>query len=261
MKTEIYFFSGTGNSLYVANILNEKIEDSKLISIGNIIHHPIVKSNAERVVFVFPGYYRGLPKIVEDLICKIDLTSADNIIYISTMGNPLKGNCSTSKINKLLDQKGKTLTGGYVISMPGNYIKTIEYKEEEQLKKLKESKNKIKNVTNKILSSITDVEPDNRGFISKIINSFWQKCVNGSDKSFFLTESCNSCGICEKVCPVDNIKIVNKKPQWQHKCQECLACIHFCPQLAIQTKNTINRTRYHHPEITVKDMIRTKKVS
>jgi ferredoxin len=181
-----------------------------------------------RVVFVFPVYYRGLPKIVEDFIHKIDLTSIDIILYINTLGNAHRGNCSTSKINKILAQKGKILSGGYIISMPGNYIKMIDYKEEEQLKKLDESKNKIENITNKILSCITEVKPDKCGFISKIVNSFWQKRVNESDKSFFTTESCNSCGICEKVCPVNNIKIVNKKPEWQHKCQECVSCIHFC---------------------------------
>jgi ferredoxin len=259
MKTEIYFFSGTGNSLHIAKVLNERITDSKLIPIGNITQCPIVKSNASRVVFVFPVYYRGLPKIVEELIRKIELTSADIIMYISTIGNPLKGNCSTSKINKLLGHKGKTLTGGYSIPMPGNYIKMIDYNDEVQFTKLKESKSKIEYVISKILSSMTEVEPDNQGITSKIINNFWQKFVNKSDRGFFLTESCNSCGICEKVCPVDNIKIVNKKPLWLHKCQECLACIHFCPQLAIQTKKTITRSRYHHPEITVSDILKIKK--
>jgi flavodoxin len=47
MKTEIYFFSGTGNSFFVAKKLTEKIGNSKLIAISNIIHHPIIKSNAE----------------------------------------------------------------------------------------------------------------------------------------------------------------------------------------------------------------------
>jgi ferredoxin/flavodoxin len=259
MKTEIYFFSGTGNSLHIAKVLNERIKDSKLIPIGNIMQCPIIKSNAARVIFVFPVYYRGLPKIVENLIRKIDLSSAENIMYVSTIGNPLKGNCSTSKIHKLLARKGKTLTGGYAIPMPGNYIKMIEYKEEEQFTKLKESKSKIEFIINKILSSMTEVEPDTRSLTSKIINNVWQKYVHKSDKSFFLTEACNSCGICERVCPVYNIEIIHKKPLWCHKCQECLACIHFCPQLAIQTKKTINRSRYHHPDITVTDMIKIKK--
>jgi len=58
---------------------------------------------------------------------------------------------------------------------------------------------------------------------------------------------------------VNNIKIVDGIPEWQHKCQRCLACIHFCTQEAIQYgKKTARRKRYHHPEITVNDIINQK---
>jgi ferredoxin len=157
-----------------------------------------------------------------------------------------------------LAQKGKSLSGGYSISMPGNYIKMIDYEETEQSRKLSTSKNEIETIANKILSCVTEVSPDKRGFISNIVNSIWQQRVKDSDKSFFATGSCNSCGICEKVCPVNNIKIANDRPEWRHKCEECLSCIHFCPQLAIQTQNTRNRSRHHHPEIAVDEMINAK---
>ncbi len=85
------------------------------------------------------------------------------------------------------------------------------------------------------------------------------KEVNTMDEKYYSDEKCNGCGICQKICPVDNIKLVNEKPEWQHKCQFCLACLHYCPQEAIQYgKNTLGRERYNHPNITVKELINQK---
>ncbi|PKN06196.1 MAG: 4Fe-4S ferredoxin, partial [Deltaproteobacteria bacterium HGW-Deltaproteobacteria-7] len=76
------------------------------------------------------------------------------------------------------------------------------------------------------------------------------------DKSFLADEKCNSCGICEKICPARNIRIVSGKPVWQHRCEQCFACIQWCPEEAIQYgKNTITKKRYHHPDISLKDML------
>jgi MinD superfamily P-loop ATPase len=84
--------------------------------------------------------------------------------------------------------------------------------------------------------------------------------VYASDKSFYANEDCTNCGICESVCPVNNIVLTEGLPQWQHKCQQCLACINFCPENAIQfgTKS-LETGRYHHPEITVQEIMNQKK--
>lgn len=76
------------------------------------------------------------------------------------------------------------------------------------------------------------------------------------DKPFFADAKCTSCGICEKICPAQNIKLVSGKPVWQHRCEQCFACIQWCPDEAIQYgKGTAKKKRYHHPEITLKEML------
>ena len=76
------------------------------------------------------------------------------------------------------------------------------------------------------------------------------------DKSFFADEKCTSCGICEKLCPAGNIVITEGKAVWQHRCEQCFACLQWCPAEAIQYgKNTKSKKRYHHPEISLKDII------
>ena len=75
------------------------------------------------------------------------------------------------------------------------------------------------------------------------------------DGGFWLNEKCNSSGVCAGVCPVNNIEMQEGKPRWLHHCQQCLACLHWCPQEAIELgKKTPGRKRYHHPEITAADI-------
>jgi len=75
------------------------------------------------------------------------------------------------------------------------------------------------------------------------------------DRDFWTDNKCNGCEICGRVCPVGNIVFESGKPAWQHRCEQCLACIQWCPQEAIQYgKKTPAYERYHHPEVKLKDM-------
>lgn len=76
------------------------------------------------------------------------------------------------------------------------------------------------------------------------------------DIEFSANEKCNKCGICSKVCPVNNIKMVNQKPEFQHNCQRCMACIQYCPSNAISFKGkSLNKQKYYHPDFPAKKMI------
>jgi MinD superfamily P-loop ATPase len=80
--------------------------------------------------------------------------------------------------------------------------------------------------------------------------------MRGEDKNFRVTDACNSCGTCEKVCPVGNIAITDKRPKWLHKCEQCFACLQWCPKEAIQCgKGAEGRKRYHNPYVKLSDLI------
>jgi MinD superfamily P-loop ATPase len=70
------------------------------------------------------------------------------------------------------------------------------------------------------------------------------------DKGFWVDAKCNACGICKTICPCGNIELAAGKPAWRHHCEQCMACIQWCPQEAIQFgKKTPGYKRYRHPEV------------
>ena len=72
---------------------------------------------------------------------------------------------------------------------------------------------------------------------------------------FNVNTDCNACGICEHLCPVDNIKMKDDVPVWSDKCINCFAC----PKKAINADNiTVNMHRYHHPDVNIKEIINQK---
>ena len=70
-------------------------------------------------------------------------------------------------------------------------------------------------------------------------------------------EKCTACGLCERICPRDNIKRPEGSPVWEHRCVECLGCLHICPAKAIEYGEiTKGRKRYRHKAITPADLLR-----
>jgi MinD superfamily P-loop ATPase len=75
------------------------------------------------------------------------------------------------------------------------------------------------------------------------------------DRDYIVDGNCTGCGICKMVCPVKNIEIMNGKPNFKHNCEQCVACIQYCPQRAINYKNlTQKRRRYTNPKINYKEL-------
>jgi len=91
-------------------------------------------------------------------------------------------------------------------------------------------------------------------------------------KNYFYTDSrCTGCGICERVCLTDRIKLKNGRPEWNSKvlCYVCHACLAFCPAGAVQVRPSIkwagsktkHNPRFKPPFASVGDISRQKRES
>jgi ferredoxin len=91
--------------------------------------------------------------------------------------------------------------------------------------------------------------------LSEDSNFTFDEIIHFMDGSYHSDENCTGCGTCSKVCQVRNIEIVDNKPTWQHHCENCLACIKWCPRSAIHGYGELPKG-YHHPDVNISDMLR-----
>ncbi len=242
----ILYFSGTGNSRYVAKKIAEKAQD-ELISLNDRIkNNDYGKVNSEKpLVFVAPVYAGRFPCIVDDFIKRVEFTGTKKAYFIGTCAQtPWK---TVSYAKKVADEKGFSLSGFNSVVMPQGYVAgggTKPKAENERV--LKNAEPRIKEIAKRIADGapLPDEKPGS-GIMSNLINPMMYATMI-SAKAFYAKESCAGCGGCAERCPLNNIKIVSGKPVWGKDCTHCMACIAACPKEAIEYgKKTVGKPRHY----------------
>ena len=260
MKTILYYFSGTGNTLMLARLLAKKLDNTEIINIVSC-NNSIETPKADAIGILFPVYAFGLPKIMHDFVNN-NLKIPDNTYVFSLTNYAGAGGAVASKqLKNLLMAKGNKLNARFWIPMPSNYIPFGGAESQgKQNKRFLSAANRINNIT-----EIIKKRPENYFyrrsripfFISNIFYKLFMKKCERDAKKFYTNDNCNACGICEKVCPTHNIKIIDKHPTWGASCEQCMACLQWCPSSAIQIKGVPeDRARYQNPGIEVEDLIK-----
>ena len=289
MSVEIYYFSGTGNSLVVARDMAKAL-NGKLIPIPEVMEQEQLSTHARTIGIVFPVYHQGVPFIVRKFIEKFDDVHKKYIFGICTYGdNP---GISLKYLADMLKKKGGRLAAGFGVHMPYNYItpslgksfyKSFKLRETDLEKQRKMFFNwhlKCRKIYEYVLTKeLGEIESkadaienlvDHLHLRETLQKSVWLK-ISGYEKKtdlpfmeslhlmdagFHVDDKCDSCGICAKVCPVKDIEMVDGKPVWQHRCEQCFACLQWCPQEAIQFgEGTSSCKRYHHPDVCLEEMM------
>ncbi|QDR82917.1 EFR1 family ferrodoxin [Sporomusa termitida] len=260
MKTTIFYFSATGNSLHVAKAIAAQIDGSTPVPMLRSLNAETAAAGTACTGFVFPTHYFGMPPLVTQFIKKLDMEQAQYSFAVTTCGSRLI-NSGLRQVGNLLRQKGKRLAAGFHIEMISSYIPLSDLPPlAKQQQRLAAADRKIENIIGAVRAQASVYEPEYLWLPSVAINNFWrQKLLGQADQKFSCSSACSSCGVCEKVCPADNIRLVKGKPAWRHRCLECLACLHFCPVHSIDFgSRTAGRRRYHHPAVQVSEIIKAK---
>lgn len=247
----ILYFSGTGNSAYVAKKIGKEIQDETLNLFQRISSHnySYVSSNKPWVI-VTPTYAWRIPRILEEWLKKTSLKGNTNIYFVMTCGGNI-GNAG-AYIKKLCNAKGLNFMGCFPIIMPENYIALFATPtKEEALEIIEKSEHSISKAAVLIKNKKAFPKPAltcKDKINSSIVNDvFYPAFVHA--KKFYSTDACISCGACEKVCPLNNIQLKNGRPIWGNQCTHCMACICRCPSEAIEYgKHSIGLTRYICPK-------------
>ncbi|MCX5710036.1 MAG: EFR1 family ferrodoxin [Candidatus Omnitrophica bacterium] len=256
MKTQIFYFSATGNSLKVARDLALALGGAQILSIPKVIDKELDLS-ADCIGLVYPVYMFGMPLVVSRFIARLKAAPGKYFFSVATCGG--KAGLTLKQNQKIMQEYGLKLSAGFIVKMPGNYTPLYgALPPEKQAELFRKEEERVKYIASLIKDkSSARIESDMFlfGWLFSLIYKIASPKIPVLDKDFYADNKCDSCGVCVKVCPVRNIELFEGKPKWFHKCEQCFACLHWCPQKAIQYgKSTAGRTRYHHPEIKVQDI-------
>jgi ferredoxin/flavodoxin len=272
MKQVIYYFSGTGNTLFVARDIAEGLGAS-LIPIVSLVDNPGINVDSDISGIVYPVYYGELPGIVKEFAEKLDKLEGKYIFAVCTFGG--SAGDSLRSLRKIIRSRGGELSATYGVHMPQNAFYKFWEKHEtlyrnwrsKKLKKVVSNTEARKTgdfFTNVIFDIIFKgiqayVRPKYKQSFIKLSGASSdlsvEELIHLNDMSFTVNDDCTGCGTCAKVCPVNNIVMVGDRPTWQHRCENCIACYNFCPQKAIRNGIASEDYYYQHPDIKTKDMI------
>ena len=243
----VIYFSGTGNSRYCGKKIAESTGD---VSVDG---NTLVKSGEKGsftsdkpFVFVAPTYSWQIPHAFEKLIRESDFDGSKDAYFVMTCGDDI-GNAG--EYNKAICRDlGLTYKGTAAVKMPENYIAMFGVPEKkESLEIIKKADGYLAEISKTIIDGGI-LTAENGGIAGRlksgIVNKlFYTLCVKS--KSFRSDDRCTSCGKCERICPMNAVKLVDGRPVWGKGCTHCMACISYCPAEAIEYgKKSVGKRRY-----------------
>lgn len=248
----IVYFSGTGNSGYVAKRIAFGIGE-KLLFLPETDPLTLELKDNEMFGLVTPVYSWGIPPIVIDFIRKLNeqfvIDLKDKYVWaVLTCGD--ETGCAPEMLEKSLIKKGMRLKSGWSVIMPNNYVLLpgfdVDNKKTETLK-LDNAPGRIDEIIEKIINGISEKD---------FFHGSWPRLKTNLVYPLFKrwgilkgrwhwTQECIQCGKCAKVCPVGNIAMIGNHPKWNTNCTSCLACYHICPTHAVEYgKATVRKGQY-----------------
>lgn len=246
----IHVFSGTGNSLNAANILEGRLDcagyATRFVRIGHGGIPPLEAFDLH--VVVFPVYALDVPDIVLRYLRLLPDGRGAEAVVVATIGRlfeksrvPGDGGDeggALEHVRKLLLRKGYDVTLTDAVSFPSNVtIGRLGAGTSEVPGILRQSDEHVNRIADSILNCERKVKrylplvPQAWMLFALLFHGIGRRSIG---KMFVANSRCTSCGLCEQSCPVGAIRTVEGRPRWTWQCEGCHRCINTCPQGAIE---------------------------
>lgn len=259
---KILYFTATGNSLHIAKEIG-----GELLSIPQMIKEGTYDFTDEKIGIVFPLYWWGIPSFVVEFLRKAKFNTS-YLFAISTYG--VYPGAVAKHLTDVAMEAGHNFSYINAIKMVDNYLPTFDMKKEAANEGKKGTEKKLEAIKSDINISKKWIKPEN--FLQKgsfkLMHSrkkpFSKKQLKlhiygeGIENYVYTDNNCTGCGLCARVCPVDNIVVdkENKTIALQDKCFGCFACLHNCPVKNIHIRGEVSGERYRNSHIKLQEIVK-----
>lgn len=250
MKTIIFYFSGTGNTWFIADKLNQRLcqkgIDSQVYSIENqalkdLSHLQTVITAADKIIIGYPIYASKAPRIMEEFLYQLPVNKDNKSINVFTTVGLYSGDGPVA-YRELFEKKGYNLQIAMEFVMNNNFNvpgfpDVLHVGDKKKIdKRHKKAIRKIEKMTERLLKNDHHLQGNNciHRMIGNLQRKHIDKYIKNLNQSLMVSEDrCAHCNKCVKICPVKNISELNGKISFGENCIACMRCYHQCPTKAI----------------------------
>ena len=249
----ILWYSGCGNSRFVADSLSRELGDDNMVFIPEAARQGTVLEFGQDDVLgiVFPVYSWSVPKLVSEFLRTATIKGKPAYIFAACTCGDETG-LTEKHLRKDLAKQGLMLDAFFSFQMPETYVNLPGFKldtDENAQRKISATKSSLAQTIDLIRQRAKGNFDKLKGGSSFLKSNILKPLFYGlliTDRKFRVSDSCIGCGICAKNCPLKNITIENDRPKWNGHCTNCMSCYHRCPKNAINFgKATRGKGQYH----------------
>ena len=240
MKALILYFSGTGNTKFMAEKFDRELKangiKTEIHSIEEAV--PIEPDTYDYLVLGCPKYYE-YPTLHFVNYLKRKLPVAQNaipVLMFCTKTGALQTNFKG--MAKMLVHKNHQLIVSKSFQLANNFLifKSFGPTDEQDAKsRIKQIGSQVKELVTAFLNKRVQMEQVGTfmGGMEHAVAVSCDKLLPVFAMKYSASEECIHCGMCAKMCPKRNIVMEAGKPEFGKHCMFCMRCINLCPAHAI----------------------------
>ena len=249
----ILWYSGCGNSRFVADTLAHELGDANMVFIPGAARNntPLVLGPDETLGIVFPVYSWSVPKLVSEFLRTAAIKGKPGYIFAAVTCGDETG-LTEKHLRKDLAKQNLQLDAFFSFQMPETYVNLPGFKldtPENEQRKINATRasltETVKLIHERAQGNFNKFKGGASFLKSNILKPLFYSLLI-TDRKFRVSDACIGCGICAKNCPLQNITMQNDRPKWNGHCTNCMSCYHRCPKNAINFgKGTLGKGQYY----------------
>jgi len=241
------YFSGTGNTAFVAQNFSEKI-GATCINIEDDADFAALFAAHDKIAVFYPVYGSRVPLIMRRFSNKYEAYFAGKKVVIIVTQMLFSGD-GARVFTDLFPPGHFDVIYAEHLMMPNNvsnFVILPKTSDKRVKKHFKRAENKINAICDNINKKVVKL----RGFsrASKLLGSVQGKAWQGANSniepskrsmehkaksSVRVAKHCTTCGLCVKECPMNNLEINENSLLHKNNCTVCYRCVNLCPQRSV----------------------------